>query len=298
MREAVELVIVIPVGPATIYRWLDDTIDSIRHYITCTYKIIIADDSQKDLSMHLRKSNPGIHAVKTSKNLGKVSGLYFNLSAAYKYAIEHFSFTVLMKMDDDALVIGGDPQVAAIKLFREKPSIGMAGRYISGQYSVDSYGNIHNNYWPRKQLIKDTCSWKLIRRPIANWHFRKLFFTAVNNGYEIGENIQGGVYFISYSCLLRLSATGLLPCQNLKNVNFGEDLLFSLLVKVVGMELGDLGSGGLPVGCAWQGLPASPEVLSSNKKVIHSIRFWNEWKEDNIRTFFKRKREISINAWY
>lgn len=292
MRPKYDLIVVIPIGPNSQMDNLIDTIDSIRHYIDSNHKVVIADDSQKGSGAKLQAHYSDIDVIVTRRNLGKVSGLYFNLSAAYVFALERYDFTVLMKMDDDALVIGAEPHQAAIDLFQRSPNTGMAGRHIQGRFSKDQYGNLHDNYWPRKQLIKDTCSWKLVRRPIANWNFRRLFFNALTNGYELGENIQGGVYFFSKKCLLNLNSASLLGFYKLRNVNFGEDLLFSLLVKSIGMNLGDLGSAGLPVGCAWKGLPAATEVLyEDNKKVIHSVRSWDQLDESDIRDYFRDRRK-------
>jgi hypothetical protein len=263
--------------------------------------VIIADDSQKQTGEAMRKLFPDIEVMVTQKNLGKVAGLYINLANAYKFAIDNYDFPVLLKMDDDALMIGAQPEVLATQLFAMQPDIGMAGRYITGQYSEDCYGNIHDNYWPRKQLIKDTCSWKIIRRPVANLTFRKFFFRALVFGYELGENIQGGAYFISYDCLRQLDREGLLPMQKLGNINFGEDLLFSLLVKSIGMQLGDLAHAAGPIACAWKGLPAAPEKLyNEGKKIIHSIRFWQDMNEDDIRAYYRscRQKERSTKNDY
>jgi glycosyltransferase involved in cell wall biosynthesis len=291
MKQRADLVIVMPVGPAANPEFIRDSLSSIEHYITVPYRIILADDSQKGLGHEIQKYFPAVEIVPARKNLGKVAGLYINLSHAYKYALDKYDFTALLKMDDDALITGNDPQAAAIRVFKEYPLAGMAGRHITRQFSADGLGHVHDNYWPRKQLLKDTCSWKIIRRPVANLTLRKLFFKAVRNGYEIGENIQGGAYFMSAACLARLEEAGHLPNYNLKNVNFGEDLMFSLLVRAIGFQLVDLSGNDLPFGIAWKGLPASPETLhQKNKKIIHSTRSWQNMGEKEIRNYFQQIR--------
>lgn len=291
MKESCELVIVMPIGPAAEPRFVADTLASIRHYTHCTHKVVIADDSQKGTGNTLLKEFPNLVVLPTKKNLGKVAGLYINLAHAYRYALQHYDFRALLKMDDDALMIGASPEREAVALFAEQVNVGMAGRYISGRFSPDSYGNIHDNYWPRKQLIKDACSWKIIRRPRANWRLRQLLFKAMRNGYELGENIQGGAYFMNPRCLQKLAEEGLLPNAQLGAVNFGEDLLFSLLTRAVDFKLTDLAMPGGPIGCAWTGLPAPPEVLlHDRKKLIHSTRFWKEMDEAAVRKFFQSCR--------
>ena len=83
----------------------------------------------------------------------------------------------------------------------------------------------------------------------------------------------------------------LLPSYYFSNLNLGEDHLFSLLAKATGFELGNLSGRNMPVGCAWKGLPASPEQLKKDgKKIIHSVRQWKDMDEQAIRTYFKTER--------
>ncbi|MCC9138821.1 glycosyltransferase [Pontibacter silvestris] len=293
MKERYDLVVVMPIGPSANPAFIEDTLNSFIHYTSCNYKIIIADDSQKGIGQEIKKKFPDINVQERRKNLGKGAALYINLALAYKYAVENYNFDALFKIDDDALITGKDPEAAALKLFRENPDVGMAGRYQSGRYYVDTFGNVTDNFWHRQQLIKFTCSWKLIRRPIANMTLRKLFLQALWNGYEIGENIQGGAYFMSERCLIKLNELGLLPQPNLKTVKFEEDHIFSLMTKYIGMDLADLQNGDLPCGITWKGLPASPKVLKERgKKIIHSVRSWEDMKEDDIRAFFKKDRVL------
>lgn len=295
MKQQVDLVIVMPIGPDANPEFISDSLQSIQHYITGSYQIILADDSQKGLADQVQKSFPAIRVLPTRKNLGKVGGLYINLSQAYKYALDNYDFAALLKMDDDALITGKDPQAAAIRAFKQNPSAGMAGRHITRQFSADALGHVHDNYWPRKQLLKDTCSWKIIRRPLANLALRKVFFQAVRNGYEIGENIQGGAYFISPACLVKLNGSGYLPDYTLGKANFGEDLMFSLLSRAIDFQLIDLSGDDLPFGIAWKGLPASPETLHQrNKKIIHSTRFWQNMGEKEIRDYFHQYRQTPV----
>jgi glycosyltransferase involved in cell wall biosynthesis len=299
MKREIQMVIVIPVGPSCKLDFITDTIKSIQHFVSEDYILIIADDSQKGTGHLLSKTFPLIHVLENKKNLGKVAGLYITLCNAYRYAIENYDFKVLLKMDDDALIIGEGGEVQAMQFFEKHPEVGMAGRYIKRQVAIDSFGNLHDNYWPRKQIIKDTCTLKMLRRPVANWYFRQLFIRALRNGYELGENIQGGCYFMSFECIRRLNNAGLLPLRLLKNVNFGEDLMFSLLVKSIQMNLGDLGSKPDPIGCCWQGLPASPETLQKEgKKIIHSVRFWDNMSEKDIREFYANVRTGTFEKSY
>ena len=92
--------------------------------------------------------------------------------------------------------------------------------------------------------------------------------------------------------LEKLKENGLLPLKNVLGAGLEEDHFFTMLSASVGMDLGDLASGDGPFACTWKGLPASPETLfQANKKIIHSTRFWQEMKEEEIRKYFKDKRQ-------
>lgn len=291
MKRPFDLIVVIPVGPASKPAWLLDTMESVRCYVKGSLKFILADDSQKQVAAEVKAVFGDIDILTVPKNLGKSGGLYISLAKAFLYAYEHYDFELLLRMDDDALVTGPEPHSEALDVIHMQPHVGLIGRHISGRFSPDCFGNVHDNYWPRKQLLKDTTTWKAIRRPIANMAMRSLMVKAFDNGYELGENIQGGAYFISRSCIEKLADCGLLPMARLQNVNLCEDHLFSLMAKVIGMDLYDLAGSGEPFGIAWKGLPASPAtLLQTGKKIIHSIRFWQDQDEAEIRGYFKQQR--------
>lgn len=299
MKDHVELIVVIPVGPRCNLTFVEDTIDSVYDFIYCRYKIIVIDDSQEGMGNQLKKKFPDIDLIVNSKSHGRWGGLYVNLCKAYRYAIDHYHFDALLKLDTDALVIGSNPQEEAIRLFREEPRIGIAGLHYTEQTNIDFYGNKVDNSWPRKQLMKDTCSWKLIRRPIANLTLRHYFFKAVRKGYQIGENIFGGSYFMSETFLVKMKEEGLLPDHKLRSVNLEEDHIFGLLARMLDFKLGDLASNDLPMGVAWLGLPAPPEeLLKHDKKIIHSTRKWGDLDEKAIRSFFKKQRQTQTGVMH
>ncbi|HEY3404237.1 MAG TPA: hypothetical protein VGK59_12665 [Ohtaekwangia sp.] len=297
MKDRVDLVVVIPVGPRCNLSFVEDTIDSVYDFVYCKYKIIVLDDSMEGAGQKLKDAFPDIDLITNARSHGRWGGLYINLCKGYRHAVEHYHFDALLKLDTDALIIGSNPQEEAIRLFKENPNIGIAGLHYTEQSNTDFYGNKIDNSWPRKQLIKDTCTWKLIRRPLPNLTLRKYFFRAIRKGYQIGENIFGGSYFMSESLLMRMKEEGLLPQHNLKGVNLEEDHIFGILARSLGYELGDLASGDLPFGVAWLGLPAPPEeLLKHDKKIIHSTRKWGEMDEKDIRSFFKKQRQTQTGV--
>ena len=280
---------VMPIGPGSSCEFISDSIDSFIHYTRSGYKIILADDSHQGIGAGIAATVPGCDVIVSKGRLGGWAGLYINLSLAFSHAVQQYRFKSLLKLDTDALVIGPAPEKEAIELFTANPQMG-----IAGQYPNDYFGNPWDIEWPRRRILNGTRTWKFIRRPFANLALMKQYHKALKNGYRTGESVFGGAYFMSEPFLMQLHASGLLPFEKFRSLNLGEDHLFSLLARATGFELGSLSAKGLPFGCAWKGLPVSPEQLAmDNKKIIHSVRYWKEMTENNIRAYFSARRKPS-----
>lgn len=244
--------------------------------------------------MQIQEKYPDIDFIETSQSFGKNSGLYISLAYAYKYALLNYEFTGLLRLDTDALITGHNPEETALTLFRNNKQVGLAGRHIFGSFSPGTPGTLGapwDNRWIRKTLVRKAFSWVFFRRPFVNYKLRNVLLSAFENGYDLGESIFGGAYIFSKTGLQALQDAGLLPLMLFHKVGLEEDHLFSLLIKYVNLSLVDLAGHEMPFGCAWIGLPASPEELVlNNKKIIHSTRSWNGMDEDAIRDFFKLRR--------
>lgn len=295
MRSAYDMVVVVPIGPGTPIKYISDTIDSVYFYCRCGVKLILADDSQQGLGNLVKEKYTDADNLVNKRSNGLAAGLYITLALAYQHAVRHYSFKTLFKIDTDALVIGPDPQKDAEKLFVEQPAIGLAGLYKSGNSIIDFNGNAFDNSWPRNYLFDITCTWKVIKRPVANFTLRKYFRKAFANGYNIGENVFGGAYFLSEALIIAMDRAQLLPVYGLKNSRMEEDHIFSILAKSINFDIGDLGRDELPFGVFWKRLPASPEMLVlRNKKIIHSTRSWEQLDESDIRAYFLSRRQTLV----
>src|SRR5687767_11410786 len=134
MKPSLDLVIVVPVGPTCKIDFLLDTLASVRYYIHSSYKIIIADDSQNpNHEREVKHYFPDVVFLANPRNYGKGLGLYTSLCNAYRYALEHFDFPVLLRLDTDALIIGRDPELPIIEFFKKNPNVGLAGRHVRSE---------------------------------------------------------------------------------------------------------------------------------------------------------------------
>ncbi len=286
MKVNVDLVIVMPIGPNCLQENICDTVESIVMFIRCDYRLIFADDSHASMGKRLQAIYPESHVVETSRAMGKLGGLYLTLSMAFSFALKHFHFKALLRMDTDALVIGPEPEQAAFKLFDSRPKVG-----IAGQYPLDYEGHPWDNSWPGKQLYAFTHTRQFFYKPLVHLSLLYFYLKARKNNYQRGESVFGGACFYNEAVLIKLKRHGLLPRKILSRVNLEEDHLFSLLARSLGFELGGLAGSGLPMGCAWKGLPASPEqLLAAGKKIVHSTRFWEGLDEQEIRRQFREAR--------
>ena len=280
-----ELVVVMPVGPACRTAFIADTLHSIAHYTSGSYKIVLADDSQQGTGKTIQHLFPDADVVPTPHSMGKLCGLYVTLSMAFQHVLRYYHFDALLRIDTDALMTGPDPHREAAALFKNK-HIGLAG-----QYPLDYEGEPWDVSWPKAQLHTYTATYKFFKHPVAHARLRRLLQKAQQHGYRNGESVFGGACFYSEHCLHCLQEAGLLPNLMLKDVTLEEDHLFSLLVKSIDMHFGSLSGTDGPMACAWVGLPASPTALSAaGKKIIHSVRKWQNQSEEDIRHYFRQQR--------
>lgn len=299
MRRSVEIVVVVPIGPTCRIDFVLDTIESIAQYVRCSKQIIVMDDSQDPENERAIKAHyPDAIVLANKRNHGKGTGLYTSLSNTYAYALDHFDFKALLRLDSDALMIdyGADQQI--LEYFKNNPDVGLAGTFNRGNLTVDEFGNVWDAYGGRGLVIAiaKVLNRYFLRHPFAFWKIRKRLFKALDLGYEFGDLVFGGAYTFSRAGLENLRKEGLLPIKNIMGVGFEEDHLFSLLIKSVNMDLGSLGTTTFT--CVWKGMPASPKTLwRAKKKIIHSTKYFKELTEEDIRAFFKEKRALHVEEY-
>lgn len=286
MKAYFDIIIVIPIGPNSSASFINDTVESYVYYTKSSFAIILADDSHQGVGNEVKKKYPDAVVLLSDKPMGGWAGLYINLAHSFAYALQHYDFKALLKLDTDALIIGPEPEKEPIAMFSKNEKAG-----IAGQYPNDYHGNPWDIGWPRRRILNGTSTWKFIRRPTSNLALIPLHRLAKANGYRTGESVFGGAYFMSEKYLKAMLKLGHLPNYKLRNLNLGEDHLFSMLTKAIGFSLVSLSGDGQPFGLAWKGLPVSPEqLIKDGKKITHSVRYWQDMDESSIREWFKKRR--------
>ncbi len=149
MKKFFNTIVVVPVGPKCRIEFIEDTICSFIHHTQSSYKIVLADDSQKGTGLKVKQLFPDVDVVTMRRPMGKLCGLYITLSLTFRHVLAHYRFDALLRLDTDALIIGKAPEREAIQLFRQDAQTGMAG-----QYPLDYDGNPWDISWPQKQIEK------------------------------------------------------------------------------------------------------------------------------------------------
>jgi hypothetical protein len=287
--ESCSLVVALPVGPNVVLDFVADTVESVRRYALLSHAIIVIDDSQCGIGARLRERFPEISVLQTDRCQGGGAGLYLTLSQGFEYAYWNYEFEVLLKLDTDALVIGERPDEEAIRYFASNPECGCIG-----SYKVDCMGRTRDNRHGGLLFSEETCDANLVMNPEKAdgiGLLRQAFEKARGFGYEAGEHCQGGAYFLSRRCIGQLLENNLLSRKGVAWSRLGEDHLFTLFIRSLGIRCGDFATKTLPMGVQWRGLPCSPEeLLRRKKKIVHSVRSYGNLAEADIRRFFKVRR--------
>jgi hypothetical protein len=288
--KSVVMVAVMPVGPDNNG---SDTIESILTYCTDSVVILAVDDSRNPATKkYLETVDRRVVRLESSGYKGIRGALFCSLAAAYVYAIEHYKFEVLFRVDTDALVIGPASETDAITYFKQHPQAGMLG-----SYKVDCNGQRRDfkivAYAMRKEYGLRGMTNRERRRTLRTW-----LADARGHGYNVGEHILGAADFQSYACIRTIYNKGYLAEANVfKDSVISEDHFFSLLSVAAGFELADFATGDKPLGVRWKGLPDAPEnLIKQGKKIVHSIKFWEDMNENEIRAYFKNTRRIANAA--
>lgn len=274
------VVVVIPAGPRDD---IDDTLASVVRYAG-SERILVIDDTQGRGVNFTHDNLTILPATVGSDRITKAHGrLFVNLCAAYRYAIERIEFDLLLRLDADALLIGGGLPEAAWTRFTESPGLG-----VLGSYRIGPDGRVRD-WEPAGWNIRVTSGLRGMRRPKARRVLRKLLADA--DKYVLGEHVLGAATFYRREILDAMYERGYLELSELASLTIAEDHLFGLVAAATGFETGDFSGPEDPMAVRWKGLPASPaDLIRTGKLVTHSVRSWQDMDEREIRDYFASMR--------
>ena len=282
-KEHVKLAVVLPVGPDNEG---GDTIDSIFLYATPDVRIFAIDDSRKSTTRRFLETVDERITVLQPAGQGIRGGLWTSLANAYVHIFERHAFDTLLRIDTDALVIGYNPEEDALRYFKQHPETGMLGSYRLDCNGDQRDFGVVSSRLRTEYGIRGLRNMRR-RRVLRDWMRRASRFN-----YEPGEHILGAAVFLSAACIAAMYEDGYLQTDVLKESLISEDHLFSLITVACGYELSDFATRDLPMGLGWRGLPDSPEnLIRRRKKIVHSVKYWQDMNQDDIRQFFAKLRD-------
>ena len=247
--------------------------------------VVVADNTRDGLDRTGSRDPPALRYRRfpsdgRSSTLGR---LYLNVTTCFAEILDVYDFEVLLRLDDDALIIGPDPDLDAIEYFASSPHVGCLG-----SYRVTSTGYPRSFAHPARMLRHELHSGAILRHPRRWMALRTIYALARRHGYEDGENCLGAACFFSRTVLLAMRDKRLLAISALVTSHLGDDHMFGLLVRAAGFELGDFATGEYPIGIKFRGLPMSPgELVDAGKKIVHSLKDHGDRSQAELREEFR-----------
>jgi hypothetical protein len=272
-----KMVVVVPGGPNDD---VADTLRSVLHYADPELIVVIDDTQGRGIGLKHPKLVEILPAASTHRDLG---GLWVNLSKAFRYAVENTEFDLLLRLDADALLLGPGIAEAAGERFQRFPEIGALGAY-----RISPDGGLRDWASARRALLIEL--WlRGIRYPSMRRQLRKLM--AASPEYIRGEHALGGAVLYRGDAVREMYRRRLLDSPEFAHSILGEDFIFGLITVAAGYRTADFSGPEDPLALRWKGLPAAPqELLAKGKLVTHSVRFWADMPEAEIREYFAAAR--------
>jgi hypothetical protein len=255
--------VVVPVGPGKSTAL--DTLASIECYCPEPHIVVAVDDCTQDGTYEAlcAERRPNWHILRNERPMG-VSRLVHSLCLGYRFVLSRTQCGLVLRLDQDALLIGAGVMSDAASFMKLNPSVGLFGVY-EHDYNRPRSFEMHEKQmrkelvWPRKLLGLEP-SW-------AN-----LLAMAEKRGYHRGENVFGGAYFVTRECLAAMERIGALDVQYRWNSRLMEDVYFSMSTVAGGFELGHFGAPEGPLCLEWRGLPyPANELAKAGYKIVHSV---------------------------
>jgi hypothetical protein len=287
MRERVRIAAVVPVGPKDAEDAFD-TLASMLYYLASPRIIVVVDDtgSRTDFASQARELSPDVVVLPAPRHSpGGFGGLWAKIAAGYQWLLERYQPDVVLRLDVDALVIGPGIEKHAAEAFAKDPKVGLLG-----SYRIGPDGGLRDWSWPARRLDIEA-GLRGIQYPSRRKQLRKLMAQATRHGYVKGEHALGGSYIHSLKAADEIYAKGWFKQPQFTTSKLGEDHIMALITVAAGYHIADFGRPEDPMALKWKGLPSHPdELIAKDKLITHSVRYWENLEESDIRGIFKAAR--------
>lgn len=255
--------VVLPVGPGA--HTALDTLDSVEHYCPEAHEVIVVDDCTPDGTYEalLAEKRVHWHILRNNRSMKRFR-LVQTLCLAYRHVLSETDCDLVLRLDQDALVIKPGVITDARGYMKANPTVGLFGVWAHDYdrpRSFDSHARL---------ITKETSVLRKLVGLQPSW--RELLRLAESRGYKRGDNVFGGAYFVTRKGLEEMSKLGALDVPYHWNSKLMEDVYFSIATVAAGLELGHFGAPEGPLCLEWRGLPyPAAELARTNYKVVHSV---------------------------
>lgn len=297
--------VIIPYGGQGRLKFLIDTIESIKfHFKKGETTIVIVDDSKDRINFLEKKFGK----LKVKKSRTKTKDVYGNVRhgsifveevRSIREEFENKKYSLVVKLDDDAVVCGDGIHVRAKKYFDENGKTGMLGAFKKrgdGSKKVKDMEKKGKKLKRIKNFKQALEKLRYTKRLSVLVNELALFLTISyldsiarrNEKYKTGNTCTGGCYFISEKFANFISEMRIPVWPLAFSSDPGEDTLMALLCYYSGMYIEDFPSDKEKIAINWKGLPASiNEIISSSISVVHPVKGVKRMTEEKIRNEIK-----------
>lgn len=301
MKNILNCLVIMPVGPQSNPEHVLDTAASFSHYFTLSDSLLLILDDTRSNKLGEYIENTGRIRIIDSQALLKVDNkkrntrgmLFVKQILALRAVSSEFEWKCLLRLDDDALVIGPNPHLDAIQKFSVEPGVGLLGAYLRRGDGQDKRPALRKQ---GRRIIKRLISGDIVRNPLLFRTLALLLFRAKRNGYKLGDMCTGGSLFISGEACKSINNLYGRYLLNLSGCDLADDLLLALCMGASGYKLKDFSDRDDVMAVNWRGLPMPlEELVERNKKIIHPVKDPSDkLHEFMVRKYFKDIRLADV----
>ena len=282
-----------PVGPGeTELGRCRDTIASLASHEPEVRWLVLVDDGPPDRNLTglVRADGIAVTALRNPIDTVRVrveDRIACGVLAGLAWVADHTDAAVVVKLDTDALVIGGlaDRLAAATA----DPRVGLVGSF---EHTCNGDPRSFAP-WARPVILS---TW-LIRRSLVDLsrrslQTRRLILQARRRGYRWGEHVLACAFAITRPALDAMRREGGLDDPLLfAGSGLGDDPILAILIRRAGFIIANDDLESPVFGVMWRGLPDTPERLAARGvRIIHSTKNDPRFSEAEIRSHFARRR--------
>jgi Glycosyl transferase family 2 len=255
--------VVMPIGPGK--ETALDTLESVAYYCREPHVVVIVDDCTGDGTYEalLARRRSNWHILRNDSPMG-VERLVHALCLAYRFVVSHTNCRLVLRLDQDALVIKPGVITDALEYAHANPNVGLFGVHERDY-------NRPRSFEAHRKLIDRELSWP-VRLLGLKPSWAPLLALAERRGYIRGDNVFGGAYFVTRESLAEMQKLGALAVPYRWHSRLMEDVYFSMATVAAGYDLGHFAAPEGPLCLEWRGLPHPARVMAaSHYKIIHSV---------------------------